>query len=72
MGKLDNTLIIFISGDNGASAEGTLLGTRNEIASFNGADVPVADQLKNFYEAWGSAKLFRILPFHGRGSRHAL
>ena len=58
MGKLDNTLIIYISGDNGASAEGTLLGTPNEIASFNGADVPVADQLKNFYDAWGSAETF--------------
>ena len=58
MGKLDNTLIIYISGDNGASAEGTLLGTPNEIASFNGADVPVADQLKNFYDLWGSAQTF--------------
>ena len=58
MGKLDNTLIIYISGDNGASAEGTLLGTPNEIASFNGVDVPVADQLKNFYDAWGSAQTF--------------
>ena len=27
MGKLDNTLIIYISGDNGTSAEGTLEGT---------------------------------------------
>ena len=58
MGKLDNTLIIYISGDNGASAEGTLLGTPNEIASFNGVDVPVADQLKNFYDLWGSAQTF--------------
>jgi arylsulfatase len=58
MGKLDNTLIIFISGDNGASVEGTLAGTPNEIASFNGADVPVADQLKNFYDTWGSAETF--------------
>ena len=33
MGKLDNTLIIYISGDNGNSAEGTLIGTPNEIAS---------------------------------------
>ena len=29
MGKLDNTLIIYISGDNGTSAEGTALGTPN-------------------------------------------
>jgi arylsulfatase A-like enzyme len=39
MGKLDNTLIFYISGDNGSSAEGTLIGTPNEVASFNGVDV---------------------------------
>jgi arylsulfatase len=27
MGKLDNTLIVYIAGDNGTSAEGTLVGT---------------------------------------------
>ena len=32
MGKLDNTLIIYISGDNGTSAEGSLIGTPNEVA----------------------------------------
>jgi hypothetical protein len=31
--KLDNTLIIYIAGDNGNSAEGTLVGTPNETAS---------------------------------------
>jgi arylsulfatase len=29
LGKLDNTLIIYISGDNGTSAEGTLTGTQH-------------------------------------------
>ena len=53
-GKLDNTLIIFISGDNGNSAEGTLIGTPNEVASFNSVEVPVADQLRYFYDVWGS------------------
>ena len=53
-GKLDNTLIIYISGDNGSSAEGTLVGTPNEVAMFNGVVVPVEDQLKYFYDAWGS------------------
>src|SRR5262249_5545914 len=33
MGKLDNTLIIYIAGDNGNSAEGSLIGTPNEVAS---------------------------------------
>ncbi len=54
MGKLDNTLIIYISGDNGTSAEGTLVGTPNQMTAYNGIlDVPVADQMK-FYDAWGS------------------
>ncbi len=37
-GKLDNTLIIYIEGDNGTSSEGTLLGTPNEVAMFNQVD----------------------------------
>jgi arylsulfatase A-like enzyme len=53
LGELDNTLIIYISGDNGSSAEGTVLGTPNEVASFNGVSVPVTDQLKYFYDVWG-------------------
>ncbi len=58
MGKLDNTIIIYISGDNGGSAEGTLLGTPNEVASFNGINVPIADQLANFYDVWGSDETY--------------
>ncbi len=54
MGKLDNTLIIYISGDNGGSVEGTPIGTPNEVASFNGVDVPVKLQLEKFYDVWGS------------------
>ena len=53
IGKLDNTLIIYISGDNGSSPEGTPHGTPNEMTTFNGIDVPVADQLK-FIDVWGS------------------
>ena len=36
MGKLDNTIIIYISGDNGASAEGSPVGTPSEMMQFNG------------------------------------
>ena len=36
IGKLDNTLIIYISGDNGASPEGTLNGVYSEYADLNG------------------------------------
>jgi arylsulfatase len=32
-GQMDNTLVIFIMGDNGASAEGSLQGTTNEVAT---------------------------------------
>src|SRR5271166_1551109 len=58
LGKLDNTLIIYISGDNGSSAEGTLVGTPNEVAMFNGVVVPVEDQLKYFYDVWGSDRTY--------------
>jgi arylsulfatase A-like enzyme len=54
MGKLDNTLVIYISGDNGTSAEGTLVGTPNQMTAYNGIlDLPVAQQMKA-YDAWGS------------------
>ena len=58
LGKLDNTLIIYINGDNGTSAEGTLIGTPNEVAMFNGVQVPVADQLKYFYDIWGTDRTY--------------
>ena len=54
MGKLDNTLIIYISGDNGTSAEGSTIGTPVDMAAIQGVDVPVQEQLK-FYDVWGSA-----------------
>ena len=58
MGKLDNTLIIYIDGDNGTSPEGTLVGTPNQYTSYNGIlDFPIAEQLK-FYDAWGSAATY--------------
>ena len=57
MGKLDNTLIIYIAGDNGNSAEGTLVGTPNEVASLNGVYPPIVDQLK-FYDVWGSDQTY--------------
>jgi arylsulfatase len=58
LGKLENTLVIYIEGDNGTSAEGTLNGTPNEVAMFNGANPPVEAQLKFFYDAWGSDKTY--------------
>jgi len=57
LGELDNTLIIYISGDNGASAEGMLNGTPNEFTTFNGVSVPVKDQFL-WYDFWGSDRTF--------------
>jgi arylsulfatase len=37
LGVLENTLVIYVIGDNGASAEGTINGTFNEMFVFNGA-----------------------------------
>ena len=54
LGKLDNTLVIYINGDNGTSAEGGPLGTPNEVAFFNGLNkLPVEVQSK-FYDVWGT------------------
>ncbi|MFZ0613012.1 MAG: arylsulfatase [Desulfobacterales bacterium] len=53
LGKLEDTLIIYISGDNGTSAEGSTIGTPFDMAAIQGIDVPVEDQMK-FYDVWGS------------------
>ena len=59
LGELDNTIIIWIFGDNGSSMEGTLTGSFNELTMQNG--IPLSDemqlQLAERYggmEAWGS------------------
>jgi arylsulfatase A-like enzyme len=57
LGKLDNTLVIYINGDNGTSAEGGPIGTSNEVAFFNGISVPVDAQMK-FYDAWGTDQTY--------------
>ena len=58
MGKLDNTLVIYINGDNGTSAEGGPLGTPNEVAFFNGLNkIPAAEQLK-WYDVWGTEQTY--------------
>jgi arylsulfatase A-like enzyme len=58
MGRLDNTLIIYINGDNGTSAEGGPLGTPNEVAFFNGVNMmPVKEQMK-WYDVWGTEQTY--------------
>jgi arylsulfatase A-like enzyme len=58
MGKLDNTLIIYISGDNGNSAEGTLEGTPNQMTAYNGILKLPEIELMRYYESWGSEKTY--------------
>lgn len=58
IGRRDNTLIIYINGDNGTSAEGGPLGTPNEVAFFNGMnEIPVDVQMK-FYDVWGTEQTY--------------
>ncbi len=52
-GQLDNTLIFYIVGDNGASAEGGLVGLYNEMTYFNGVNETVQDILKHYDELGG-------------------
>jgi arylsulfatase len=56
-GKLDNTLIIYVSGDNGASPEGTLNGLYSEFAILNGVHPTVAENMK-FYDVWGTDQTY--------------
>jgi arylsulfatase len=46
MGELDNTLIFYIWGDNGASMEGTVTGSFNEMTFLNGIVLDASQQLK--------------------------
>jgi len=58
MGKLDNTLIIYINGDNGTSAEGGPLGTPNEVAFFNGINMMPAEEQMKWYDVWGTEQTY--------------
>jgi arylsulfatase A-like enzyme len=57
MGIMENTMIIFIAGDNGASAEGQMNGMFNEATYFNQVPETVPDMLKH-YDEWGSPSTF--------------
>ncbi len=52
LGALDNTLFIYIAGDNGTSAEGSFNGLINEFSYFNGSPEKFSDQLK-MIDKWG-------------------
>ena len=53
LGQLDNTLIFYAVGDNGASAEGTMNGLLNEMTYFNGVPESVPEILKHIDDLGG-------------------
>jgi len=52
-GELDNTLIIYIQGDNGASGEGGMQGLLNEMTVFNGIPEDMKEVLRRMNELGG-------------------
>ncbi|MCU0381495.1 MAG: arylsulfatase [Chitinophagaceae bacterium] len=57
MGEMDNTIIIYIAGDNGASAEGQMNGMYQEMTYFNAYPETVPDMLKHYNE-WGNPSTY--------------
>lgn len=57
IGEMDNTLVFYIAGDNGTSAEGGMVGMFNEMTYFNGVQEKVED-LVLLIDAWGSPDTF--------------
>ena len=55
--EMDNTLFLYIAGDNGTSAEGGMNGMFNEMTYFNGVPETVEDQLGRLDE-WGGPGTF--------------
>jgi hypothetical protein len=53
LGQMDNTLVFYIVGDNGASAEGGMNGLFNEMTYFNGVTEKVEDILKRYDDLGG-------------------
>ncbi|TWU30281.1 arylsulfatase [Bythopirellula polymerisocia] len=61
MGELDNTLIFYIAGDNGSSAEGGLNGLLNEMTFFNAIPEPLEMKLASL-KTLGSDKHYNHFP----------
>jgi len=59
LGIMEDTLIYYIIGDNGASAEGTLNGAFNEMASFNGAaDLETSEYMVSMMDKLGTPEAY--------------
>ena len=57
IGEMDNTLFIYIFGDNGTSAEGGMVGMYNEMTYFNGVAEKVEDLIP-LIDKWGGPETF--------------
>lgn len=57
IGEMDNTMVLFIAGDNGTSAEGGMVGMFNEMTYFNGVAEKVEDLLP-LMDDWGLENTF--------------
>jgi arylsulfatase A-like enzyme len=57
LGQLDNTLIVWVCGDNGMSGEGSMNGTPNEVAYFNGFAFTV-EQMLPLIPVWGTDRTY--------------
>jgi arylsulfatase len=57
IGEMDNTLFIYIAGDNGTSAEGGFVGMYNEMTYFNNVTEKVED-LVPLIDKWGGPETF--------------
>ncbi len=68
LGIMENTLVFYIAGDNGASAEGGLNGTANEISALNGFPDTIESTLKALDEL-GSENTYNHYP---AGWAHAM
>jgi arylsulfatase len=57
LGVMENTIVILIAGDNGASAEGQMNGMYSEMTFFSGVPETVPDMLKH-YDEWGGPSTY--------------
>ena len=57
IGEIDNTLFIYIAGDNGTSAEGGFVGMYNEMTYFNAVTEKVEDLIP-LIDKWGGPQTF--------------
>ena len=69
LGELENTLVYYIIGDNGASAEGGLHGTYKAMVEANGgADLQTVEAMTERLDTWGGPQSY---PHYAVGWAHA-